>query len=191
MKKTLQEEKERFRQIVEQGATNMAYGFKPNEMKEGGQQINELGFDTPVTVTQEVIKVLESLIGSPEFLQKVIDHVGGAKYGITPEKMGTSMGRIIDERLKEIIHGIPKILERGMWGYKPIESDDKGPDANDIDSNGDEYGEQYDKNMSQGFSSINEGNAFVGAAKKAKEEGKDTFELNGKTYKVTISKSKK
>jgi len=37
---------------------------------------------------------------------------------------------------------------------------------------------------------INEGNAFVGAAKKAKEEGKDTFELNGKTYKVTISKSK-
>lgn len=36
--------------------------------------------------------------------------------------------------------------------------------------------------------SINEGNAFVGAAKKAKEEGKDSFELNGKTYKVTISK---
>ena len=37
--------------------------------------------------------------------------------------------------------------------------------------------------------SINEGNAFVGAAKKAKEEGKDSFELNGKTYKVTITKS--
>jgi len=36
---------------------------------------------------------------------------------------------------------------------------------------------------------INEGNAFVGAAKKAKEEGKDSFELNGKSYKVTISKS--
>jgi len=32
MKKTLQEEKERFHQIVE--ATNMAYGFKPNEIKE-------------------------------------------------------------------------------------------------------------------------------------------------------------
>jgi len=37
---------------------------------------------------------------------------------------------------------------------------------------------------------INEGNAFVGAAKKAKDEGKDNFEFNGKTYKVTISKSK-
>jgi hypothetical protein len=33
MKKTLQEEKERFIQIVE--ATNMAYGFKPSENTEG------------------------------------------------------------------------------------------------------------------------------------------------------------
>jgi len=34
MKKTLQEEKEKFRQIIEQGTTNMAYGFKPNENNE-------------------------------------------------------------------------------------------------------------------------------------------------------------
>jgi hypothetical protein len=34
MKKTLQEEQERFHQIVEQ-ARNMAYGFKPNENIEG------------------------------------------------------------------------------------------------------------------------------------------------------------
>lgn len=34
---------------------------------------------------------------------------------------------------------------------------------------------------------MTEGNAFVGAAKKAKEEGKDSFELNGKTYKVTVT----
>jgi len=37
---------------------------------------------------------------------------------------------------------------------------------------------------------IDEGNAFVGAAKKAKAEGKDSFELGGKTYKVTITASK-
>jgi len=55
----------------------------------------------------------------------------------------------------------------------------------------DEYHDQFNKNMSQGFSSINEGNAFVGAAKKAREEGKDSFELDGKKYKVTVSKSKK
>jgi len=34
-----------------------------------------------------------------------------------------------------------------------------------------------------------EGNAFVGAAKKAQEEGKDTFELDGKTYRVTMEKT--
>ena len=32
---------------------------------------------------------------------------------------------------------------------------------------------------------LKEGNAFSGAANKAKEEGKDTFEFNGKTYNVT------
>ena len=31
---------------------------------------------------------------------------------------------------------------------------------------------------------MKEGNAFVGAAKKAKEAGKDTFEVGGKTYSV-------
>ena len=31
---------------------------------------------------------------------------------------------------------------------------------------------------------VKEGNAFAGAAHKAKEEGKDTFEINGKTYNV-------
>ena len=34
--------------------------------------------------------------------------------------------------------------------------------------------------------SVNEGRAFVAAAKKAKEEGKTEFEFNGKTYPVTI-----
>lgn len=51
-----------------------------------------------------------------------------------------------------------------------------------------EYGKNFNKNMTQGFT-INEGNAFVGAAKKAKAEGKDSFKLDGKTYKVTVKKS--
>lgn len=33
---------------------------------------------------------------------------------------------------------------------------------------------------------VNEGNAFIYAAAKAKQEGKDEFEFNGKTYKVTL-----
>jgi hypothetical protein len=37
--------------------------------------------------------------------------------------------------------------------------------------------------------SINEGRAFINAAKKAKAEGKTEFEFNGKTYPVTIKES--
>ena len=99
-------------------------------------------------------------------------------YIITdPEELRTTVNAMLD--------GLPEEEEPDM------NDEDEGPDANDIDSNGDEYDEQYNKNMSQGFSSINEGNAFVGAAKKAKEEGKDSFELDGKKYKVTITKKEK
>jgi hypothetical protein len=168
MKKTLQEEKERFHQIVEQGATNMAYGFKSNQNdeennkyergKEFGMLSQELRHKDVYT-KDEVSLILQAL------------------------------GKQIDESGNYRIYDLEYFL--GISEDMKTDREDEGPDANDIDSNGDEYGEQYDKNMSQGFSSINEGNAFVGAAKKAKEEGKDTFELNGKTYKVTISKSKK
>ena len=37
--------------------------------------------------------------------------------------------------------------------------------------------------------SINEGRAFVQAARKAKEEGKTEFEFNGKTYPVTLKET--
>jgi len=39
------------------------------------------------------------------------------------------------------------------------------------------------------FESVNEGRAFVQAARKAKEEGKTEFEFNGKTYPVTLKES--
>jgi hypothetical protein len=41
----------------------------------------------------------------------------------------------------------------------------------------------------ESVSSIDEGRAFVAAAKKAKEEGKEEFEWEGKTYPVTIKES--
>jgi len=37
--------------------------------------------------------------------------------------------------------------------------------------------------------SVNEGRAFINAARKAKEEGKTEFEFNGKTYPVTLKES--
>lgn len=165
-KMTIQEEKERFRQIVE--ATNMAYGFKTtqndeeNNKYERGNQFGMLSQELrhkDVYTKDEVSLILQAL------------------------------GKQIDESGNYRIYDLEDFL--GISEDMKINREDEGPDANDIDSSGDEYGEQYDKNMSQGFSSINEGNAFVGAAKKAKEEGKDSFVLDGKTYKVTVSKSKK
>jgi len=66
----------------------------------------------------------------------------------------------------------------------------KGPEEDAPDEDEDDFAE-LNEDMSEyniDNLTINEGNAFVGAAKKAKEEGKDTFELNGKTYKVTVTK---
>jgi len=60
---------------------------------------------------------------------------------------------------------------------KPFEEDD-----DDEFAGLNEDMSQYDINTLP----INEGNAFVGAAKKAREAGKDSFELNGKSYKVTV-----
>jgi hypothetical protein len=49
----------------------------------------------------------------------------------------------------------------------------------------DEYANQYSNNMTQGFKNeVKEGNAFIAAANKAKEAGKNTFDLGGKTYDV-------
>jgi hypothetical protein len=173
MKKTLQEEKERFRQIVEQGATNMAYGFKPNQNDE--EKKDELPQMKPNSTQLPFTGDLDDAIG--EFVLNCLES------GMNHEGIKTIILNSVDDALEA--------NDDNEGGRLFPQDDDEGPDANDIDSNGDEYGEQYDKNMSQGFSSINEGNAFVGAAKKAKEEGKDSFVLDGKTYKVTVSKSKK
>jgi hypothetical protein len=61
-----------------------------------------------------------------------------------------------------------------------FKGDFKNPKLKDIMS--DLYFEGVDK-------SINEGRAFINAAKKAKAEGKTEFEFNGKTYPVTIKES--
>jgi hypothetical protein len=42
------------------------------------------------------------------------------------------------------------------------------------------------KDVTLAFESINEGRAFINAARKAKQEGKTEFEFNGKKYPVTI-----
>jgi 23S rRNA pseudoU1915 N3-methylase RlmH len=70
------------------------------------------------------------------------------------------------------------------------ELEDNKEEEEPVQQETDEYHERYNKNMSQGFK-LDEDNEFVDAAKKAITEGKDTFELEGKKYRVTLSKSKK
>jgi hypothetical protein len=172
MKKTLEEEKARYHQIVEQGATNMAYGFKPNE-------------ENTETSTNELYTGHhpQQQKGQMPFMGDLDDAIG--EFVLNCLEAGISEEAIKTEVLNSLNDAI-MANDDNEGGKLFPQGDDEGPD-----SDGGEYGEQYNKNMSQGFSSINEGNAFVGAAKKAKEEGKDSFELDGKTYKVTVSKSKK
>jgi len=118
MKKDLQEEINRIKSLNEQidDVTHRAFS-NPQDTNEEPQQMNEIGVDTPLTVTQEVIVVLTNLKGSPEFLQKVLDHVGGEERGFTMDSMGERMSGTVDERLEEIIQGIPNIPR------EPVSSD--------------------------------------------------------------------
>jgi hypothetical protein len=102
-----------------------------------------------------------------------------------------------DEKLKKLLLDISKeekthvgefeafLLSIDKEQKKEMESGKK--EAEDIEDESDKEGDEDAKEKSI---EIDEGNAFVGAAKKAKAEGKDSFELGGKTYKVTVTAKK-
>lgn len=95
-----------------------------------------------------------------------------------------------DEEFRELFaQAVDDVLSSKSSNEPDVEDNDGPPSYEKNPHETDEYHNKFNKNMTQGFT-INEGNAFVGAAKKAKEEGKDSFKLDGKTYKVTIKKSK-
>jgi len=86
--KTLSEEKNRIVKLMEQP-----------------EQINELGFDAPAIVDDEILKILVPLVKSPEFLDKVMTHAGFSK----DSRFAPRTARIIDGRLKRIIRAIKEI----------------------------------------------------------------------------------
>jgi hypothetical protein len=182
MKKlTIQEEKDRFRQIVEQGAT-MTYGFKPNN-EEAKTSVEE---EIPIKkVEQGISPNTNKMPGMPD-MNDLDDAIGEfvlncLEAGLSHEAIKTEVLKSLDDALEANDDN-----EGGrLWPEGGNESLGANPHETD------EYHQQYNANMTQGFSNINEGNAFVGAAKKAKEEGKDSFELGGKKYKVTVTASKK
>jgi hypothetical protein len=95
-----------------------------------------------------------------EILNWMINSPYGKRYGSTMKKLKLSA-------LLPIIFG-PFGIE------KRLPSNLKG----ELKMLKDKYGKKDE--------SVNEGRAFINAAKKAKEEGKTEFEFNGKTYPVTI-----
>lgn len=118
------------------------------------------------------------------------------EQGMVPNTNQTPDTNDLEDAMGEFVLNC---LESGMnhEGIKTIIVNmvDDALEANDDNEGGrlfpqddeeiDEYSKIYDKNMSQGFKNeVKEGNAFIAAANKAKEEGKDTFELGGKTYNV-------
>jgi len=104
MKKTLQEEKSKIISLME-----------------GTEQINEIGINVPDIANKIIIEFLNSLVGNPDFRDRAIEiayestHQGEhAKINTMigwKENTGSSITRIADKRLKQIIDAIYKIPE--------------------------------------------------------------------------------
>lgn len=101
MKKTLQEEKERFRQIVE--ATNMAYGFKPNE-NDVTEQIPEPDLSEP----EKGYQVYHENKEFRDFLGKILwemrpqDRNDGTGYSVYADRVAAALEKKYP-KLKKII----------------------------------------------------------------------------------------
>lgn len=130
-----------------------------NESKRG--QITELLHLLDMQKIEDAIENYYNVVNDIDEVKRVVNMVLDKLDGNT--SMDSNKGLIDDEDLD------------GPPSYQ------KNPHETD------EYHDQFNKNMTQGFA-INESNAFIGAAKKARKEGKDKFKIGGKTYKVTLKK---
>jgi hypothetical protein len=125
--------------------------------------------------------------------------VGGKTYKVEEGSVNKSyvMYLAVDKKLKEL-EAVQKemakqyfaekdekkkaiLLDKLKKGTKVLQYTRKN--LNDLESN---YVMNLDKDAEYQGESVNEGRAFINAAKKAKAEGKTEFEFNGKKYPVTI-----
>jgi hypothetical protein len=105
--------------------TNMTQGFKLDESKsnyiEEAEQINEIGINATTIVNNIIIDYLNSLVGSDDFHERTLEiayentHQGGhTTFSVMSgwkEKVGSTIVKIADERLMQIINAIYKIPE--------------------------------------------------------------------------------
>jgi hypothetical protein len=138
MKKTLQEEKERFHQIVE--ASNMAYGFKPNE-NDVTEQIPGPNLYEPEDAYVKPKETKENLYADDYDARRDLEGEQRGEINQTMNKaivdyMQFQKGKGIP--LQEIENDIIEFVKEQtslLW-----DENDEGPDANDMDSDGKEYG---------------------------------------------------
>ena len=172
MKKTLQEEKNRILEIsrsfnkIQTINESLLLPHYLGELKIAVEKYIEedrdfTGSSSPEELKSKLIKIVESLFDGA---------IG---------KQNPNIGKSNDH-----FEDLASIIRPGKLDMKKV------LDTHGFKRETDEYHDQYNNNMTQGFK-LNEDNEFVGAAKKAITEGKDTFKLKGKKYRVTLSKSKK
>ena len=99
MKKTLQEEQKRFHQIVKHGATNMAYGFKPNQNDESHEEdylppdIHDIGHNQDKPKEEKGYQSYHENKEFRDFLGKILwelrphDRNDGAGYSIYADRV--------------------------------------------------------------------------------------------------------
>jgi hypothetical protein len=192
MKRTIEEEKrimlEMMRKLnpdaIKEELTPDVVPETPSEMKEGnafsGNEQDELSnnqkyHDTLKDIANSGYDQGDDFIEEGEPLNDAI-----VNYIDALEAKGLSR--------EEIHQNLMSVVEAAIEGDKNMQQDKKSDKPDHFEDLASIIRPEIPK---QKTNELKEGNAFVGAAKKAKEEGKDSFELDGKTYKVTVSKSEK
>lgn len=114
--------------------------------------------------------------------QQQIQEEQQAKRNETATKIAEILAEMEVTSLTELSEEQRKQLVAKLFNEDTAEDiEDKIEDMGEPKPADEEEGEELEADMS-------EGNAFIYAAAKAKAEGKDSFEFNGKSYKVTLKK---
>ena len=163
--------------LVKEAIQNLSNRFKLNEDYIKGVILENTNIYYKST---DMNKEIENMIDG------IVDKVLSEEVAKKAEQITESVSEEIDE-MAEFYEIAKKRKEERM------ESKTVKPDFPDIDGDGDTEEPiskaAEDKKKSETDEEVEEGNAFSGALEKAREEGKDEFEVDGETYKVEPKES--
>ena len=164
-------------EIVKEAINNISTRYKIDENYIKGVILENTNIYYKST---DMNKEIENMIDG------IVDKVLSEEVAKKAEQITESVSEEIDE-MAEFYEIAKKRKEERM------ESKNVKPDFPDIDGDGDTEEPiskaAEDKKKSETDEEVEEGNAFSGALDKAREEGKDEFEVDGKTYDVEPKES--